>query len=81
MDALLDTAIKTHDGELAERVVKYVGNVNAKSGGVYVLHWAAETGGSQDCKAAAGWRRFLGCPRFWCGGTGKNEFKPKFKCF
>lgn len=44
MDALLDTAIKTHDGELAERVVKYVGNVNAKSGGVYVLHWAAETG-------------------------------------
>eukprot|EP00435_Cladocopium_sp_Y103_P037644 s1967_g10.t1 len=44
MDALLDTAIKTHDASLTERVVKYVGNVNAKSRGVSVLHWAAESG-------------------------------------
>ena len=35
MNALLDTAIKTYDTNLAERVVKYVGNVNYKSGGCH----------------------------------------------
>ena len=72
MDALLDTAIKTHDGELAERVVKYVGNVNAKSGGVYVLHWAAETGDLEIVKLLLDGGDFWVAPGFDVGEQEKR---------